>query len=748
MSAALSTSVLLLALATPAAEAPHFVLPNGVESFPLRATRTDVNVAGVIAHVRVRQRYENDGSQPIEAQYVFAGSTRAAVFAMTMKIGDRTIVAKIDERARARRRYETAKDEGRAAALLEQSRPNVFSMNVANILPGDVVEVELDYTEMLVPEGGVYELVVPGVVGTRFDGEGGRAAWNENPHLPDAARAPTFGLTARVVGGAPVRAVSSPSHTIAPHFTGRDTVDVAVLDADGADRDFILRYRLDADAIQTGVLLFEGGGEKFFAATMQPPERVEPATIPAREYVFIVDVSGSMSGFPLQVSVELIERMLRDLRPEDRFNIVLFAGDRTVFAERSVAATPGEIERAVEVVRHLRSGGGTELLAALETALALPRDDAYATSFVIVTDGYVNVEHQAYALIRRERKNANVFAFGIGRSVNRHLIETLASAGAGRPFVVTEPSEAVAAATTFERYVKTPLLTGVTLEAEGFDAYDVSAPADLFGERPIVVFGKYRGAAKGALTFRGRTGQGAYTKTIALEDATASDDLVALKYLWARDRVAALTEGDTEENAEEVTALGLRYGLMTPFTSFVAEDRDVRRHGGAPVTVRQPLPGPSGVRGGVFGGGGLGTGVNNAVGGLGSKGTGSGGGGYGGIELGGSGPGLGRVSSGMPVVMGSLSKDVIRRGIRRHQAAFRHAFESALKSDPNVAGKVTLEFVIGSDGRVERVRIIGDDATKKVWDGLIAVAKRMKFPPPTGGGIIIVRYPLIFRATP
>ncbi|MEQ9503277.1 MAG: VIT domain-containing protein [Deltaproteobacteria bacterium] len=730
-----AASVLLLALGAPAAEAPHFVV-SGSDTLPLRATQTDVHVAGVIAHVRVRQRYENDGANAIEAQYVFAGSTQAAVFGMTMKIGERTIVAKIDERARARRKYETAKDEGRAAALLEQSRPNVLSMNVANIMPGDVVEVTLDYTELLVPERGVYALVIPGVVGARFDGEGGREAWNENPNLPDHAPGPKFGLRARIVGGAPVRAVKCTTHRIAPQFTGRDVVDVQVLDEDGSDRDFILRYRLDGDAIQTGVLLYEAKGEKFFAATIQPPEHVAPTMIPPREYVFVVDVSGSMRGFPTQTTVTLLEQLLADLRPQDRFNVVLFAGGQTLFAPRSVRATRDQVERAVEVVRHLRGGGGTELLEALNTALGTPREDTIATSFVIITDGYVNVEREAYALVRRERGRANVFTFGVGRSVNRHLVESLARAGSGRPFVVTNASEARDAAKRFARYVSAPVMTNVRVRFDGFDAYDVepTAQPDLFGERPLVVFGKYRGAAQGRIQVRGDTGMGAFSRDVDIANASPSDDLVALRYLWARERVAALTEGDTTEHQEAVTALGLAYGLMTPFTSFVAIDDRVRRHGADPVvTVRQPLPRASG----SFGksGGLLGTLRSNGSGGGALNDV------YGNGALGGG--GLADGFSG--VVRGSLSKDRIAQVFRRKRGAFKSVFEKMLKSDPTLSGKVVLELTVGPDGRVVAARIRGDAAKQKRWAGLVAVAKKMRFPAPAGGGTIHISYPFIFR---
>lgn len=739
-------------------QAPYFRLSDGADRLPLKATRTKVAVAGVIAHVRVTQSYANEGSRPIEAVYVFGASTRAAVFAMTMTIGDRTIVAKVDERDRARRDYEDAKREGREAGLLEQERPNVFVMNVANILPGDRVEVALDYTEMIVPEEGVYEVVVPGVVGPRYDGEGHAEAWTENPHLAEPG--PSWKLDAQIVGGAPVRAVRSPSHTIAPHFRETGAVAVQVLDEDGGDRDFVLRYRLDGERIETGLLRYEVGEEGYFAAVVQPPERVAPAMIPPREYVFVVDVSGSMSGFPSETSAALMAKLLGGLRSQDRFNVLLFAGDRTIFAERSVPATPDAIARAAEVVAHMRGGGGTDLLAALDDALALPRDETMSTSFIVLTDGFVTVEQAAFERIREMRGTANVFAFGIGRSVNRHLVEGLARAGSGRPFVVTEREEAAPAAERFRRYVEQPVLTGVTVDFEGVDVDDIARrQPDVFGERPLVIFGRYRG--EGSLTIRGTGGAGPFERTLTFADAPPSDDLVALEYLWARERIERLGDRSQDEATKKaIVALGLEHNLLTPYTSFVAIGEHRTSQGS--TTVRQPLATPKGVdpaksgalgviQGAKFGA--LKGGAGYGVGGL------RGGGGYGKIGLGGRGLGTvghGRGGGGIgvnvggevgaPIVMGSLSKEVIRRVITANHGRLRAAFERSLKRDPTIDGRFVFEIVIGGDGRVSRVRVTKGDGDEHALRDILAVIRAMKFPPPKGGGVVVVRYPLIFRA--
>ncbi len=153
---------------------PYFFVKSGdagVDQLPLKSNTADVKLIGVIADVVVTQTYKNEGKRPLEAIYVFPASTRAAVHGMKMTIGKRTIIAKIQERKEARRQYEEAKQQGKSASLLEQQRPNVFQMNVANILPGDLIQVELKYTELLVPTDGMYEFVYPTAVGPRYSNQ-------------------------------------------------------------------------------------------------------------------------------------------------------------------------------------------------------------------------------------------------------------------------------------------------------------------------------------------------------------------------------------------------------------------------------------------------------------------------------------------------------------------------------------------------------------------------------------------------
>jgi Ca-activated chloride channel homolog len=585
------------------------------ESLPLKSTSARVNVTGVIAQVEVTQIYQNRGALPIEAVYVFPASTRAAVHGMRMTIGERVVVAKIEKRGKAQQEYGVAKAEGKRAALLEQERSNVFSMNVANIMPGDVIKTELTYSELIVPESGVYTFVYPTVVGPRnpLGASAARHGWVANPHLPSGVKEPyRFDLQVRMQSPIPLKAVSSPSHAVKVTYPSPTAASIDLTQPGGGDRDFVLSYALRGDQIQTGTLLYEDGGEKFFLMMMEPPQRATPSQLVPREYVFVLDVSGSMAGFPLQTAKQLMRDLLSGLKPSEYFNVVLFAGAAGALSSRSLPATDGNVQDAFRAVQSLHGGGGTDLMAALRTAYALPRptEQPMSRSVVVLTDGYVAVEPQAFRFVRERLGQANLFALGIGSSVNRGLVEGLARAGMGQPFVVLDASEASDKAAKLRAYVESPLLTNVQLSFRGLDVFDVIPQKlpDLMAERPLIAFGKYRGAGPGTIEVVGTSSAGAFTQRLSLDPSQASARNRPLRSLWARSWVEELMDqhaalGGARSAELAVTHLGLKYGMLTQFTSFVAVDSQVANANGHAATIRQPLPMPQGVPNWALGGG-------------------------------------------------------------------------------------------------------------------------------------------------
>jgi len=724
---------------------PYFFVKSddpAVDQLPLKSTSAIVNISGVISDVQVTQVYKNEGKKAIEAIYIFPASTRAAVYGMKMTIGKRVIEAKIKKKEEARQDYEKAKEEGRSTSLLEQQRPNVFQMNVANIMPGDEIKVELKYTELLVPEDRVYQFVYPTVVGPRYSNKPAETAsasekWVQNPYLKEGETAPyAFDITVNIAAGMPIKELASPSHKINADYSGPDIAKVALDKAEksGGNRDYILRYRLDGDKIQSGLLLYKGEKENFFLLMMQPPKKVTKAEIPGREYIFIVDVSGSMHGFPLEISKNLLQNLIGNLRPTDKFNVLLFSGGSALMSEESLPATSENIKKAINVIDRQQGGGGTELLPALKRVLSLKKTENYARTIVIATDGYVQVEEEVFDLIRNNLNNANMFAFGIGTSVNRHIIEGMARVGMGEPFVITKPGEAQEKAERFRAMIQSPVLTHVKVNFNGFAAYDVEPITipDVLAERPVIVFGKWRGTPQGAITLSGISGSGKYTNTIKAGEAKPLKANAALKYLWARYRITLLSDYNmlrsNDKRIKEVTDLGLNYNLLTAYTSFVAVDTEIRNQGDKPTTVKQPLPLPQGVSNYAVGGAmpSMPMSVPRLVAPMKKYKT----------EAvredamrGEKQDATTKVSVSNIVVSGGISKEAVLDVAKKQLGDLEKC-----RSENNLKGKLVISLIINKDGTIKDIKIVSGASINKTGNKcIIEAVKKWKFPATTDG---------------
>ena len=617
--------------------APYFIVQgtgdedSPVDSFPLKSTDVITNINGVIAETYVTQTYANEGDVPINARYVFPTASDVTVHGMKMEIGNQVITAKIKEKEEAKEEFETAKSEGKSASLLEQKRPNVFTMDVANIMPGDAVHIELHYTQLITPTEGIYEFVFPTVVGPRYaapssaddnntdnnddnDSSSGNASndWAASPYLPDgAAPLGDYHITVNLSTGVPIADLSCKTHEVSVAMDSESKARITLSNPEdyAGNRDFILKYRLTGDSIQSGLVLTGGESENYLMLMVQPPEHYTPDEIPPREYIFVLDVSGSMNGYPLDTAKKLINDLADDLKETDRFNLILFANEATLLSEKSMTATSQNIQAALKLVDEQMGGGGTSLLPALNDAISIPKADESARSIVIITDGYISNEQEIFETIEENMDTASFFPFGIGSSVNDYLIKGIAATGLGEAFIVTDSADADDCAERFRTYIEAPLLTDITVNFDGFDIYDTepSTPSILYAQKPIVLFGKWRGTPSGTITVSGKSGSQSYIQEIPVTDAAVDTQNEALRYLWARtrlDRIAGFGSIRNDSSTkEEITRLGLEYNMTTPYTSFIAVVDTIRNTEGESTDVDQALPLPLHVTNLAVGGG-------------------------------------------------------------------------------------------------------------------------------------------------
>ena len=604
---ALAFMLLMGSIAIHAAQhgsAPYLAASDGSDApLPLTFTAVDVTIAGVIADVRVKQSYENRGSETIDVVYVFPGSDRAAIYALTMRVGDREIHANIRSKEKAREEFEQAREAGKTASLLEQLDPSIFRMSLANVLPGDKIDVELRYTELLVPTKGEYEFFFPSTIGERYASGGDpvvRTSTTRASEVIDYA----FDLQVRIEGALPLGEVLSPSHEVEVERPSASQALVFLGEASqrrAAGKDYELRFRYQGGDIETGVLTYPEGEGGYFLMLAEPPRRVAPEQIAPREFIFVVDVSGSMHGAPLDISKDMLQDLISAMRPNELFNVIQFSGGSVMLSDKgSVPANLDNVKRARAFIDKTEAGGGTELIDALEKAYGLPHTRGFARSIVVVTDGGIWAGGEAYRVIRSHLGESNVFAFGIGPYVQRDVIQLIARAGMGEPFIVDKLGKGREVGQRLREYIDRPLLTGIELGFDDSAIHDLEPQSlpDLLAERPLVVVGRYRGQQEHALSIMGNSAGKTYQQTVSVRPSSSDGRTSALRQLWARQRIERLLDeqrgsryGSEPEvdHSKEIEQLGLEYSLLTPYTSFVAVDQRVRAEGEAKRVV-QPAP--------------------------------------------------------------------------------------------------------------------------------------------------------------
>lgn len=735
-----------------------------VLALPLQKTKFDTVVVGTVAETEVVQVFANPFDEPIEAVYMFPLHERAAVDDYHLTIGDRTIRGQMKTRKDARDTYEQAKQDGRAAGLLEQQRPNIFTQSVANIPPGAVIEVSMHVVAPLEQEDGRYSLVLPTVVGPRFipsEKQVPDASSITAPILPEGYTAcADLDVSVAIESGLRPRGLRSQYHDVEIKREG-DVAFVELARKAGsvlANRDFVLSWDLGGQQPQAAIVAqpTADGAGGYFTLTVQPPRLVPDEQATPRELVFVLDTSGSMSGLPLDTAKQLMRHALADMRPDDTFNVLRFDDVASGLWSTMLPATKDNVEKGVAYVNALEGSGGTHMLHGIEAALELPRDPDRMRMVLFLTDGYIGNDAEVFALIERDIADARLFSLGVGSSVNRYLLDGMSRVGRGAVTYAGNEESMEAVVERFYERIETPVLTDIEIDWQGAKVSEVlpGRIPDLFAGQPLTVFGRYEGKPSGEVIVRGKVDG----KTVELPvsfDIAKADDVEGVSSIWARNKVDELLGYPLLTNAREVGSdtekavveLALQYRIMTSFTSFVAVDeKRIVEPNGEIRTVVQPLPIPAGTTHEGFtgkGGGGYGMGL------IGTGGGGGSGSGYGrgsGAGFGGSGARVPQVRQAKAEVMGSIDKDLIRRIVRAHINEVRHCYNAALVKDPNAAGRVAITWEINGDGKVSNASVsdntTGDAALGKC---IAAAVEKWQFPQVPGGGTVKITYPFMLE---
>src|SRR5947208_2880848 len=594
---------------------------------PLKHTDVKAQISGFLSSETINQEFEKPFKEKIEAVYTFPLPQNAAVDDMTMLVGDRTVRGKILRREEAQAVYEAAKSNGQTASLLNQERPNIFTQSVANILPGEQIKISISYVETLKYEDGSYEFVFPMVVGPRYipgnetgtqtNANGDGFAPNTD-QVPDASR-----ITPRPVpegmraghdvsidltldAGVPIDGLSSKAQEVDVERPDDHRAHVRLKDqATIPNQDFIFRYDVAGKKIADALLTHSSAPGGYFTLILQPPERVTVEDVTPKELIFVLDTSGSMSGFPIEKDQETMKLALDSLYPYDTFNLITFSGDEHILFSEPVPATKENLAKAQAFLESRQGGGGTEMMKAIKASMDPSDAQGHVRIVCFMTDGYVGNDLEIIGEVQKH-PNARVFAFGIGNSVNRFLLDNMAKYGRGEVEYVALNDDGSAAARRMHERIRNPLLTDISIDWNGLavaDVYPKNVP-DLFSAKPVIVTGRYSGNGRGTIRLKGKMSGRDFVREIPVDFSSSQSQHEVLATLWARTRVDDLMsrdfkgaqQGNMQDDVKQaIINLGLDYRLMTQFTSFVAVEEMIVTDGGKPRRIDVPVEVPEGV---------------------------------------------------------------------------------------------------------------------------------------------------------
>ncbi len=762
---------------------------------PLEHTDVDAHVSGYIARVTVTQHFTNPYSDPIEAVYVFPLPANAAVDGMTMKIGDKVIKGVIKKREEAREIYQAAIESGQTASLLEQERPNIFTQTVGNIMPGDDIYIEITYVQDLAYDHGTYEYVFPMVVGPRFipgarntrntsTGKKQAGGWSpDTDKVPDASRItppvlkPEYrsghdiSLKLTVDAGVPIQNFTCPSHDVAQKTISESSVEVSIKKGDQIpNKDFIFRYDVAGKGPEYALLTHATkAGDGYFMLMIQPQASFKISEITPREMIFVVDCSGSMSGFPMEKAKEAMRLCLENMHPDDYFNVIKFSDMANGFSKSPVPNTPDNVKKGLAFIDGMSGTGGTMMIEGIKYSLDGPRDPKRRRVVLFMTDGYIGNETEILAAIEDKLGNARLFSFGVGSSVNRYLLENMAEVGRGQVTYCRHDEDPQAKVELFYERIAKPYLMDIEIDWGGFEVTEVFPQLipDLFAAQPVIIHGRYTKAGSAVIKVKGKVRGKPVVQSIQVVFPAVEEAHDVIATLWARTKIEHLSDqmyhGTDEDIVDQITNIALRYRLMSQYTSFVAVSEEIRNVDGKPQTVQVPIPMPEGVSyEGVFGeyeengayymnGGGTGRASKSAP----APGLHI----YGGrteeihycidatsaddkkkegIE--------GTVTFDTPTVLGGLTAAEVTKVLETAEDKLTDIYERYLAKDASLEGRAVFGITVKADGSVESVVVKSSTLDHKDLEKALAKElKKLRFKKTSDGGKAVITVAIVFK---
>ncbi|WP_444997230.1 marine proteobacterial sortase target protein [Aliikangiella sp. IMCC44359] len=579
---------------------------SGVENQALALeTKVTMNIAGLTARVELTQVFVNNSNDWVEGMYLFPLPENSAVDHLKVKVGQRTIIGEIKEKQEAKKIYQQAKISGKKASLVEQFRPNVFSNSVANIAPGEVVEVTIEYQQDLIyqKEAGL-SIRFPMTMTQRYspssvlvenyyDFEHGIQTAPTLKTLIDLPQEEqnqsknAVSIHINLHSGVPVESITSPSHDIDYSQVSESMYQIDLRNNKyKADRDFILSWKpLQGQEPRAALFSEKIGHESFISLMVMPPSSAVTNINLQRELIFVLDTSGSMSGESIQQAKEALIFGLSTLTVGDKFNIIEFNSVTSQLYQQAQPFDKNSHQEAIDFVKQLSANGGTEMLAALKASLNGEHDKNRVRQVIFLTDGAINNEAELFNEIEKSLGDSRLFTVGIGSAPNEFFMKRAALFGRGTFTFIANISQSKRKMKKLFNQISRPVLSHINItwpKNIDIEMYPQKIP-DLLADEPLWIKSKVS-ELYGDIEIVGRLSNSEWRTRIPLSMAKDIDrNQARISRLWAREKVTSIMNKNRHRklNAKDkadVIEVALKHHLITQFTSLVATEKKSSRN--------------------------------------------------------------------------------------------------------------------------------------------------------------------------
>lgn len=529
----------------------------------LESQFTEINVVGNTADVRLYQSFIVEKAQT--SHYLFPVSVDASLYELLVYYPNKILSMDVRNMDNIRKQVLAENKKGKKIQLNHSQESHFIKLNLKDLPQGEEIKVVLRYMQNLGKEDVWKTLSLPSFISNSYKIEVEKVGARIHIISPT----PIFDTEINLPQ-AQIKSVSSKYQEIS--YEGTDW-----------NRPIELKFHTRGDKADAGMLVYEDKGCRYILGVVEPPKVIHPEEIAPREYVFVMDISGSMHGFPLDTSKELVKKILNDLKPEEKFNILFFAGGSDFFSSKSVYATPENIELAIQAINQQKGTGKTKISDALQKVYSYKPDKEYNRVVVLVTDGKLVEDRTLYLNLKSNLKYAQYFCFGIGYDVDRRTVQQLSNAMGTESVLITEQSEAEVEMNKFFNLIRTLLLRHIEVQSKELnlqETYPNQFKGFLSSESSSFVSKECSGLRDPKLILTGINGEETYREEFKLPQENKNDELYILKLLWAKEKIEFLLQEEERcgkrcyedgKYRNQIIRIGEEMNISTPYTSFIQE---------------------------------------------------------------------------------------------------------------------------------------------------------------------------------